>query len=82
MVFRNPFEFLHCSDFCLEGILTLKSLQEAAVELCRVLQERHYYTDTAAFSVRCNVCGKVSIGEKGATEHAAATGHYDFGGAA
>lgn len=55
---------------------------EGAVELCRVLQGRHYFTDTAAFSVRCNVCGKLSVGEKGATEHAAATGHYDFGEAA
>lgn len=52
---------------------------EGAVELCRVLQGRHYYTDTAGFNVRCNICGKVSVGEKGATEHAAQTGHYDFG---
>ena len=52
---------------------------EGAVELCRVLQGRHYYTDTASFSVRCNICGQVSKGEKGATEHAQATGHYDFG---
>ena len=55
---------------------------EGAVELCRVLQGQHYYTDTAAFSVKCNVCGKLSVGEKGATEHAANTGHYDFGEAA
>ena len=53
-----------------------------AVELCRVLQGRHYYTDTAAFNVLCNICGKVSVGEKGATEHAVTTGHYDFGEAA
>lgn len=52
---------------------------EGAVELCRVLQGRHYYTDTAGFNVRCNTCGKVVVGEKGATEHAAQTGHYDFG---
>ena len=52
---------------------------EGAVELCRILQGRHYYTDTAAFNVRCNICGKMNIGEKGATEHAATTGHYDFG---
>ena len=57
-------------------------LLEGAVELCRVLQGKHYYTDTAAFNVRCNVCGKVSVGEKGATDHAAMTGHYDFGEAA
>ncbi|MCJ1459414.1 ubiquitin-specific protease otu1 [Mycoblastus sanguinarius] len=52
---------------------------ERAVELCRVLQGRHYYTDTAGFSVKCNVCGKVTVGERGATDHAKATGHYDFG---
>ena len=55
---------------------------EAAVEICRELQRKHYYTDTAAFSVQCNVCKTISVGEKGATEHAAATGHYDFGEAA
>ena len=51
---------------------------EAAVELCRELQRKHYYTDTAAFSIRCNVCGKMIVGEKAATEHAASTGHNDF----
>ena len=52
---------------------------EKAVELCQVLQGQHYYTDTAGFSVRCNICGGVFTGEKGATEHASKTGHYDFG---
>ena len=52
---------------------------EKAVELCRILQERHYFTDTARFSIRCNVCGTNCVGEKGATEHAKQTGHYDFG---
>lgn len=56
-----------------------EAVLEKAVELCRVLQERHYFTDTAKFSVRCNVCGKSFRGEKGATEHAKKTGHYDFG---
>ena len=55
---------------------------EGAVELCRILQGKHYYTDTAAFSVKCNICGKMNVGEKGASEHAATTGHYDFGEAA
>ena len=55
---------------------------EAAVDLCKVLQGRHYFTDTAAFEINCNVCGHLCVGEKGATEHAAATGHYDFGEAA
>ncbi|MCJ1287079.1 ubiquitin-specific protease otu1 [Xylographa opegraphella] len=52
---------------------------EKAVELCKVLQGQHYFTDTAGFSVRCNICRGVFTGEKGATEHASKTGHYDFG---
>lgn len=52
---------------------------ERAVELCQILQGRHYFTDTAHFSVRCNVCKQSFTGEMGATEHAAKTGHYDFG---
>lgn len=52
---------------------------QKAVELCAVLQGRHYFTDTAKYSVRCNLCGKTFRGEKGATEHAKRTGHYDFG---
>lgn len=50
-----------------------------AVELCRKLQEKHYYTDTAGFRLKCNVCGAICIGEKGATKHAEATGHQNFG---
>ena len=50
-----------------------------AVELCAVLQGRHYYTDTAGFTLRCNVCGFSAMGEHGATEHAKKTGHMDFG---
>lgn len=52
---------------------------EKAKELCRVLQEKHYYTDTSGFTVRCNTCGGSFTGERGATKHAAETGHYDFG---
>ena len=55
---------------------------EKCGELCRILQSRHYYTDTAGFRVRCNTCGRTFTGEKGATKHAAETGHYDFGEAA
>ncbi|KAI9879238.1 MAG: ubiquitin-specific protease otu1 [Pleopsidium flavum] len=50
-----------------------------AVDLCRVLQGKHYFTDTAGFSIRCNICGGQFVGEKGATEHAQQSGHYDFG---
>ena len=54
-------------------------LLAAAVELCAILKERHYYTDTAGFQARCNVCGSTFTGEKGATQHASETGHMDFG---
>jgi ubiquitin thioesterase OTU1 len=50
-----------------------------AVELCRKLQEKHYYTDTAGFSIKCNDCGATCIGEAGAQAHAKKTGHYNFG---
>ncbi|KAF7590178.1 aminotransferase [Aspergillus hancockii] len=52
---------------------------EKALELCKVLQSKHYYTDTAGFRIRCHTCGGVFIGEKGATQHATQTGHYNFG---
>lgn len=53
-----------------------------AQELCEVLRQRHYYTDTAGFLVKCNVCGWSGNGETAATEHAKATGHMNFGEAA
>lgn len=54
-------------------------LLERAVELCGILRSKHYFTDTSSFRIRCNVCGGMFTGEKGATNHAAGTGHYDFG---
>ncbi|KAJ5162436.1 hypothetical protein N7492_007828 [Penicillium capsulatum] len=52
---------------------------EKAKELCKVLQSKHYYTDTSGFLVRCNTCGLSFTGEKEVTKHASETGHYDFG---
>ena len=52
---------------------------DKAVELCKVLQGRHYFTDTAKFGVKCNQCGGSFVGENGALEHAKKTGHWDFG---
>ncbi|OJD19867.1 hypothetical protein AJ78_00227 [Emergomyces pasteurianus Ep9510] len=52
---------------------------ERAVALCKILQGKHYYTDTASFRIRCNTCGGQFVGERGATQHATETGHYDFG---
>ncbi|KZZ90926.1 Ovarian tumor, otubain [Ascosphaera apis ARSEF 7405] len=51
---------------------------EKSVDLCRILQARHYYTDTAHFTLKCNDCGTLLEGEKGALKHAATTGHHDF----
>lgn len=55
------------------------AILEKALELSKILQERHYFTDTSRFSIQCNVCKKTFMGEGGATEHAKETGHYDFG---
>ncbi|KAF2096362.1 OTU-like cysteine protease [Rhizodiscina lignyota] len=52
---------------------------EKARELCAKLQASHYYTDTAGFDLKCNICGWMGKGEKGATEHAKQTGHMNFG---
>ncbi|EME78169.1 OTU-like cysteine protease [Pseudocercospora fijiensis CIRAD86] len=52
---------------------------QAAVELCKILQSRHYYTDTQGFSLKCNQCGQKGNGEKWALQHAESTGHGDFG---
>ncbi len=51
----------------------------SALELCQMLKGKGYYTDTAAFKIRCKQCGAVCTGEMGATEHASKTGHYSFG---
>jgi ubiquitin thioesterase OTU1 len=51
----------------------------SALELCQLLKDKGYYTDTAGFKIRCQQCGTVCVGEMGATEHASQTGHYNFG---
>lgn len=52
---------------------------EAARELCKELQSRHYFTDTHGFTVKCNTCGQSGTGERWAVQHARQTGHGDFG---
>lgn len=51
---------------------------QGAVQLCTILQKRHYFTDTAKFSIKCNQCGWTGNGERSATKHAESTGHMDF----
>lgn len=52
------------------------------LRLARALQaEAHAaraFTDTAKFTLRCLVCSAGLVGEKGAQEHAKATGHINF----
>lgn len=52
---------------------------EAALVLVGQLREKHYYTDTAAFTLRCEQCRTALVGEKDARQHAQLTGHTDFG---
>ncbi|KAH0609591.1 uncharacterized protein H6S33_013077 [Morchella sextelata] len=52
---------------------------EGALELCRELRKRKYFTDTKNFAIKCNICGIGLKGEKSAVEHATKTGHSDFG---
>ncbi|TVY58724.1 putative ubiquitin thioesterase otu1 [Lachnellula cervina] len=49
-----------------------------AQELCKKLQDRHYYTDTGGMAIKCGVCGVVVYGEGQAGGHATQTGHYDM----
>ncbi len=51
---------------------------EKAVELCRKLQDKHYFTDTGGMAIKCTICGVVVYGEAQATGHANQTGHYDM----
>ena len=51
---------------------------EKAKALCKILQGRGYFTDTAGFRIRCQDCGGIFTGEKGALEHARSTGHGNF----
>ncbi|RMY68126.1 hypothetical protein D0863_07329 [Hortaea werneckii] len=52
---------------------------EAAKELCRELQKRHYFTDTFGFDIKCNQCGAGGKGQQWAVQHAKESGHMDFG---
>lgn len=52
---------------------------EAVKTLGQKLRDKHYYTDTASFQIKCNNCGQILKGEKEATQHAMSTGHSNFG---
>jgi len=55
------------------------SYMEAASRLCSILRSRHYYTDTAKFTLACLQCGTKLVGERDAQKHAEQTMHTRFG---
>ncbi|OCF35110.1 ubiquitin thioesterase OTU1 [Kwoniella heveanensis BCC8398] len=59
--------------------VTDSTILPTAEKLISQLKARHYYTDTATFDLRCQICGTGLKGEKGAREHASQTGHVQFG---
>lgn len=52
---------------------------EAVKTLGQKLKDKHYYTDTSSFQIKCHNCGQILKGEKEATKHAMSTGHSNFG---
>ncbi|POW09777.1 hypothetical protein PSTT_06553 [Puccinia striiformis] len=55
------------------------SFLHAALQLVSQLRQMHYYTDTASFTLRCEICRAALVGEKDARAHAESTGHTQFG---
>ncbi|KAL3426162.1 ubiquitin thioesterase otu1 [Phlyctema vagabunda] len=49
-----------------------------ALELCRKLNAKHYYTNTGSMPIKCNVCGWIGNGQVEASQHAQQTDHYDM----
>lgn len=52
---------------------------QAASKLAEKLREKRAFTNTATFTLRCEVCKTGLQGEKEARAHAAQTGHTSFG---
>ena len=46
---------------------------ESGRNFCKEMHDKHQFTDTSKFSIRCMVCGKGLEGEKGAVKHAQET---------
>ncbi|EWC45567.1 hypothetical protein DRE_05425 [Drechslerella stenobrocha 248] len=51
---------------------------ETSMNLCRILKERNYATNTNSFTLRCQDCGRELVGEKQAQDHGEQTGHSNF----
>ncbi|KAK0106474.1 ubiquitin-specific protease otu1 [Cadophora gregata f. sp. sojae] len=50
---------------------------QGALELCKKLQAKHYFTDTGGMAIKCNECGAIVYGEGQASGHAQQFGHYE-----
>lgn len=55
------------------------AVMDAAQKMADKLKAKKRFTDTANFDLRCNVCSIGLKGEKGAREHAMATGRESAG---
>ncbi|KAK8196830.1 ubiquitin thioesterase OTU1 [Phyllosticta capitalensis] len=73
----------HPSDPDTKAIVQFDSVDneilDKATQLCQILQQRHYFTDTAGLSILCKTCGWTGNGEMAAVQHATETSHNDFG---
>lgn len=49
-----------------------------ALELCKKLNSKHYFTDTGGMAIKCNDCGSILYGQGQASGHAERFGHYDM----
>ncbi|PBP19195.1 zinc finger protein [Diplocarpon rosae] len=49
-----------------------------AVELCKKLQAKHYFTDTGGMAIKCKECGSILYGQGQASGHAERFRHYDM----
>ncbi|KIO26237.1 hypothetical protein M407DRAFT_202565 [Tulasnella calospora MUT 4182] len=56
-----------------------EAIMQGAAQMATKLRAKKAYTNTATFDLKCERCGKGLKGEKEARQHAAETGHAEFG---
>ncbi|KAG8960188.1 ubiquitin-specific protease otu1 [Tulasnella sp. 408] len=56
-----------------------EAIMQGATQMAAKLRAMKAYTNTATFDLKCERCGKGLKGEKEARQHAAETGHAEFG---
>ncbi|GMP52469.1 hypothetical protein CsSME_00018264 [Camellia sinensis var. sinensis] len=64
--------------FTVQKDRTIGPIERLALNLAKEQQRKRSYTDTANFTLRCEVCQIGVVGQKGAMKHAQATGHVNF----